>query len=122
MTISVSLFRPKFDSVSVHTSGTIVVKLRDPDGGEIALFFMQSDLVAVDVLGHPAASPAEQVAFLVSTILRGAGFESYEFEKIDGLEYNGQPVCEAFFDHPSFEGTAATTDLPEWVAPHLHTV
>jgi len=122
MSVNVNVFRPSYDGVSVQSSGTIVVKLGN-EGGEINLFFQQASASAAELLGYDSSIPAVQVANLVSNILAGAGFDAYEFEKVDGLVYHGQPVCEAFFDHPSFEGPATEQVPPcSWLADHLDPV
>ena len=94
MSVNVNVFRPSLNDVNVQSTGTIVVKLNCEDS-EVNLFFMNSAL--------DSEAPAVQIVNLVSSILSGAGFDSYEFEKVDGLTYHGQPVCEAFFDHHSLE-------------------
>lgn len=102
MSVNVAMFQPILKGVStIGATGSIVLKVEDGEGGEVDLFFVENTESAVSILGRTPASPIEQIATFVSKLLHDAGFDSFDFERVEWAHSAGAPVSQVFYDHPT---------------------
>ena len=108
MSIQANVFHPVLNNVLTTIKDSIVVEVGDgEDGNRVNLFFMQNSPLSVEVLGRTPLSPAEQVGQFVSKLLHEAGFDSFEYERVEWAHCGGEQVGEAWFDHPSHASLTA---------------
>ena len=97
MSIQANVFHPVLNNVLTTIKDSIIVEVGDGEGNKVNLFFMQNSVSAVEILGRTPLIPAEQVTNFVSKLLHDAGFDFFEYERI---EY-GHSVGEVRYGHPA---------------------